>query len=148
MTRLLVLEMLMVALALSPELLPELLPEPKQKVPLAQEAEVASIEGIWSVLGDTYEGVVVVRRLGQTYFLHYAVGRTDGVKGVFASASVGVGILSGDLLSVSWVQGGEKATGLSVYKVKGREMSGRWAPLPGGSIGGEKLRFLSGLPKE
>ncbi len=124
----------------------EVLPAPKAKPALVPDSEQA-VEGIWSIAGETYDGAVVIRRMGPTYFLHYATGRHDG-KGVHASASVGVGMLTGDVLAVSWVQGEGKLVGLTVYKLKGREMVGRWTPLPGGGFGTETLRFLATLPKE
>ena len=83
--------------------------------------------------GPDVEGKAVIQRLGESYLVRYShQGRL---------AYLGVGVRSGDVLSVSWSSPDRKEIGLSVYLIeKNGTMRGRYSKLGGaGILNGETL---------
>lgn len=110
------------------------------------EADAQSLEGVWLVQSNEYDGACVIRKTGPTYLVSYNCGYVrDGT--VAATHTVGVGFRTGDIFAVAWNQG-DKTTGLTVYSVRGKVMEGRWTTLPGGAINAERLTLLKMPAKE
>jgi len=72
--------------------------------------------------GGNYRGTVSITQKGDTYILKWTLPEDQ---------QVGVGILEGDFLSVSWLTRG--GAGVAAYKIRddGNTLIGRWAMLGG-----------------
>lgn len=112
------------------------------------EDEAGDLGGIYSAYGtdgsQPYSGSVVVVKAGQGYlFLWTTVVYTEN--GVGTATNRGVGIRTGDTVSVSWSL--DKTTGVTQYAVKGKSLEGAW--ISGGAFGKrcrETLRKVAELP--
>jgi hypothetical protein len=106
--------------------------------------------------GNTFTGVVMIRPYGKAYtvvYLVYADAESDGIPEPVA----GVGVRTGDTLSVGWSLRSAKgmAVGTSLYRVtiagpgdgectRGVHLQGRWTVLPGdGEVRREELRRIA-----
>lgn len=114
--------------------------QPKQKPKLEP---VIDLEGIYSASGidgrgKNYAGAAMIRRLGDTYFVQWACGE----------ATSGIGVKTGDVLSVGWSSDGVR--GCTVYKIQpGPKLVGTWVSFPGnGQRMPETLEFVKAFPKE
>jgi len=77
--------------------------------------------------GGKYEGTVSITPQRDTYLVRWEIGQQK---------QTGLGILDGDLFSVSWAAHGPKgveAMGIVIYRVRdqGEKLVGRWAQMPG-----------------
>jgi len=80
--------------------------------------------------GKTYEGTVEIAKKGDAYTVDWKIGDSDEYKGI--------GILEGDVLSVSYYGG---VSGVVSYKIeKGPKLVGKWTfPEAGGKLYTETL---------
>lgn len=90
----------------------------------------ASIAGRYTVTGRnfngaSYRGSVVVTPAGETYRVFWVIG---------SERYTGVGILTGDVLSVAY------NGGLAVYRVEGDTLRGTWTTMRGGRVSTEDWR--------
>jgi hypothetical protein len=96
----------------------------------------ADIEGIYDCKGKNpggggeYAGTVSVAKNGATYNVNWTIG---------AQVYLGVGLLSGDLLSVGYSDTSKSWFGIVVYTVKGDKLDGRWSMHGGNKTGTETL---------
>jgi hypothetical protein len=112
-----------------------------KKLELLPLADADPLSGYYSLEGNAadnepYTGVVFIVRLKGVYQVSYTVGE---------STVVGVGVLKDNQFLVGWaVTGGSKIIrGMTAYTVKGSELDGYWASLPGnGKVNREKLLLL------
>lgn len=91
--------------------------------------------------GKAYHGIVVIERRGEVYVVAWMLG----------NQYTGVGIRTGDMLSVAWAAPGEKVPlrGINVYRIQNKTLTGTWATIPGnGKKASETLTFLKALDKE
>lgn len=98
------------------------------------------IEGIYSVKGTEgdkhYVGACVIRNIDKdAYHVVCVTGKT---------VIQGIAIKTGDNLAISWSDG--KAYGITVYRITGRNMHGRWSQT--GIINREQLNYLGDLPED
>lgn len=112
------------------------------KEPPIVNTKRTDIEGIYLVTGSEkgvkYNGVSVIRQLdvSDSYHVVNVVGRV---------ITQGIGLRSGDSLAISWSAGG-MSHGVTVYRITGRTLTGRWSQL--GQIHREELKFLGELPED
>jgi hypothetical protein len=117
---------------------PELLPMPKE-LP-------GDLSGVYWVEGHDnkgpYDGVAWLKGRGEGVYMVQWSGEGESV--------VGVGLRTGDTLSVGWVasRGEATARGVTVYRIHARSLVGRWVTLPGKSPGRETLTILKPLEVE
>jgi hypothetical protein len=102
----------------------------------------SDLSGIYHVRGhdgkEAYEGACVLKAEGEVYSVTWTTG----------GGLLGIGVRSGDTLSVGWTIPAEKGLlrGVTQYRVSGRTLTGAWATLPGsGVVRRETLTFLRGL---
>jgi hypothetical protein len=67
--------------------------------------------------GQQYEGVVEVKRDGDSYTVSWSIGNGNDTYS-------GIGLLQGDVFSVAYAGG---ISGIAVYKVEKGKLTGRWA---------------------
>ncbi len=99
----------------------------------------SSLSGIYKIASSSssvhekgYTGTVTIEKRENMYFLTWAIENEK---------HFGVGILQDDLLIAGW--GKELTTGLVFYRIKGQELTGKWA-IPGSTdIGFEDLSKIS-----
>jgi hypothetical protein len=98
------------------------------------------LSGIWHVAGETedgpYAGACVVTRVGNRYVFCWAM---------VDAPTIGVGLVKGNLIAVTWHQPGRSAKGLTLYEVSkdGKTMTGEWLQVPSDTQRRtETLRFL------
>jgi hypothetical protein len=114
---------------------------PNKEPPLIVQKKI-DIEGIYLVTGvesgHKYNGASVIRQLdvSDSYYVVNVVNRV---------IVTGIGLRTGDSLSVSWSDG-TKSHGISVYRITSGTLSGRWSTV--GQIHRETLKFVSELPEE
>ncbi|HOO77752.1 MAG TPA: tudor domain-containing protein [bacterium] len=90
-----------------------------------------SLEGIYRVQGENYEGTVAIRRKGESYGLTWTIGK---------AVHRGVGMKTGAFLASSW------PGGVVVYEIlPGGTLSGRY-PGADGALQAETLTFQRPLP--
>lgn len=101
--------------------------------------------------GTQYSGLVNITRNGDSFLVSWLTPRSQDDRILFQAASVGVGILSSDMLSVSYYA--PQSSGIVVYRIEqdGSRLAGRWA-IAGedGAVHAEiltKLPESSGLPE-
>ena len=129
---------------------PEELPQPRPvpiKEQMAAEPAAEVLEGVYLVVSEKYDGACVIRRVGPTWLMHHVTGKVsanDGRFDVGSAQTLGVAILDGQKLAVSWMQNGKH--GVTIYTIRGKQLDGKWSVFPGGGIGRETLHFLRALP--
>lgn len=101
----------------------ELLPAPKKQ---------PDVSGVYAMHGregeSEYRGSVTIWRAGAGYVVHWST-ITEGDGKLSVSQVEGLGLLEGDVLSVSWK--GPHGPGVSVYKLSNAgELHGRWLSVP------------------
>ena len=119
-------------------------PVPKGKIGL--EAPV-SINGIYACKGSEnpgkhYTGVTLIEQKGDVYVVQWMLRGSP--------SQAGIGIRTGNMLSVSWAVTNQKGTlvkGVNVYQIHpGPMLSGRWTTIPGdGMLKSETLTFVKDL---
>lgn len=94
--------------------------------------------------GSKYRGVVTISRNGDSFTVSWLTPRAEKDRVLLQRASVGVGILSRDMLSVSYYA--PKASGIVVYQIEeqGQRLAGRWAVA--GESGAVHSEILTRLP--
>jgi hypothetical protein len=108
------------------------------------EPAPAGIEGIYHVKGkepngDEYTAVSVVEKKGEVYQVSWMIGPAH---------FVGIGVRTGDSLSVAWAvpKEGFILRGVNVYRIGGKTLTGTWATMPGGgTVGRETMTLIKGL---
>lgn len=87
-------------------------------------AGIYSCEGV-GANGDSYKGVVEIEKNQDSYRVRWALQSTQ--------VQVGLGIVSGDVLAVSYYGPGD--TGIVVYRIEaGERLVGRWTAVGGGGV--------------
>jgi hypothetical protein len=85
-------------------------------------------------------GVATIVREGDVYLFSWVIGSTH---------MRGIGIRQNDALCVSWHTLAGGMHGVSLYKLEGTRLLGRWASTPGNArLQKETLTFLRALPAE
>jgi hypothetical protein len=108
------------------------------------------LPGVYTIVGkigdDEYTGAVVIRKRGEAYLFQSITG-TETEEGHSLGATVGVGLLDGKKLSVSW-KSSTGMIGVTVYEVmKDGALAGRWISLPGAEEARtERLTRIAALP--
>jgi hypothetical protein len=79
--------------------------------------------------GSEYRGLVQVQKRGDSYVVSWLAPQASNAEVRVARVSVGVGILSGDTLAVSY--SATRALGVAMYRIEngGQRLVGRWATL-------------------
>lgn len=117
---------------------PEILPIPKE-LP-------GDLSGVYWVEGKDgqkdYDGMAWVKRYDESVYLVQWSGGGQN--------TIGIGMRTGDTLSVGWVQerGDKTVRGVTVYSVRARTLVGRWVTLPGKGVARETLTLLKPLEGE
>lgn len=110
--------------------------------------EIGDLSGYYEVngvesSGKKYFGVCVVDKRADVYLLQWSTG---------GASFAGVGVRVNNNLAVGWLAPGpnnQTVRGVTLYSLKAKSMSGRWASFPGtGQVASETLTFLKELPKE
>lgn len=116
------------------------------------KAAADPIEGIYSVAGDggnySYTGTTIIRKRGDGYVIQSQTTSFDEDGAILGVGfTVGPATRTGDTLSFAW-KFGDKVTGLTVYKVKGNALEGKWVAFPGdGEYRDESLKRIGPLPE-
>jgi hypothetical protein len=102
-------------------------------------AEPGDVSGVYRCTGSVgddkpYSGIVVIEKWGESYHLQWYF--PAGL------AAVGVGVLNGDALAVSYVA---PAVGVILYRLDGQQLTGRWTqPEANGAVFSETLTLIPG----
>ena len=119
--------------------------------PAARAAEEPRLEGIYLAKGlnpdgTEYRGVVDVAQRGDSFVVTWMIPYTDGETILLVPTAVGIGILEGGMLAVSYY--GSKMAGIVLYRIEddGRRLAGRW--VVAGGDGGAHSETLTKVPEE
>lgn len=94
--------------------------------------------------GSKYSGLVNITRNGDSFLVSWLTPKSQDNRVLFQAASVGVGILSSDMLSVSYYA--PQSSGIVVYRIEedGSRLAGRW--VIAGEDGAVHAEILTKLP--
>jgi hypothetical protein len=94
--------------------------------------------------GSEYEGVVRIARHGDSFVVEWMSAYATGRATVFVPTSVGVGVMSGGMLAVSYYS--DQVAGVVLYRIEenGRRLSGNWAIV--GASGNVSTETLTKVP--
>ena len=119
--------------------------------PAARAAEGPRLDGMYlskglNPDGTEYRGVVDVARQGDSFVVTWMIPYTDGETILLVPTAVGIGILEGGMLAVSYY--GSKMAGIVLYRIEddGRRLAGRW--VVAGGDGGVYSETLTKVPME
>jgi hypothetical protein len=118
-------------------------------------AEPVDFSGIYACTSssddETFSGVCLIRRLGDTYAVAYTVYADTDTDGT-PETMHGVGIQDGDTFAVGWAVAakGGIVRGVTRYRITGRDgglkLSGRWVSVPGPGVAKtEELRRVGAV---
>jgi hypothetical protein len=120
---------------------------PPAKVTATPANPLTVEDGFYGVLSaddpGAYSAFAVIRRDQGLYLVQWLTSRQE--------QAMGVGSLSDGVLSVGWTvgEGPKLMRGVSVYRVRGRRLTGHWLALPGdGRRRAEVMQFLYPLARQ
>ena len=98
-------------------------------------ALAADLEGVYDCQGNSpggsaYQGTVSIIKNGENYTITWSIG---------TSIYVGIGILTGDILSVGYSDLKQNGVGIVAYKVQGHKLTGLWVTQGASKNGTENL---------
>jgi hypothetical protein len=99
--------------------------------------------------GSAYAGLVEIVAHGESYLVSWIFPRSQEEAVVLVPTSVGVGIMTGEMLAVSYY--GQRMSGVILYRIEeqGRRLAGRWVVAgDGGDVYSETLTRLPSTAPE